>query len=82
MGKVGVSALAAAKHIEDVTPSGADSTVSPAAVLFVGGAGDVKVDAEESGTITFTLPAGSILPVSVKKVYDTGTSATNIIALR
>ena len=50
--------------------------------LYIGGAGTLKVDASGAGTETFTgmLP-GMFVPVNVKKVYATGTSATLIIAL-
>jgi len=42
----------------------------------------LKVDMADSGTVTFSgLPAGIFLPIIVKRVYSTGTTATNIIAL-
>jgi hypothetical protein len=50
--------------------------------LYVGVTGDVKVTMHDSGTVTFTaVPGGVILPVRVTKVFNTGTTATNIIAL-
>lgn len=67
-----------------VTPS--DTTVfdSTHRALYVGGAGDVKVRMVRDGTtLTFSaVPAGTILPVSVDKVFATGTTATLILALR
>ena len=52
-------------------------------VLWVGTGGNVKIDAVTAGTgITFTaVPDGSLLPVRTKKVYSTGTTATNIVVL-
>ena len=66
--------------------TGSDSTdLTNAATrgLYIGGAGAVKVDLISGATgVTFSgLAAGSILPVGVKRVYATGTTATGIIAL-
>lgn len=64
-----------------VTPS--DSVdIRPTRALFVGVAGNIKVDMALGTTLTFTdVQAGSILPVQVKRVYSTGTTATSIVAL-
>lgn len=49
--------------------------------IYVGVAGDVKVDMETTGTVTFkALPVG-IQRLRVKRVYATGTTATNLVAL-
>jgi hypothetical protein len=66
-----------------VTPSDTvDLSEFAARGLYIGVAGDVKVDILESGTgITFkSVPVG-FLAVSVRRVYSTGTTATNIVAL-
>lgn len=50
--------------------------------LWIGGAGTLKVDMQDGSTVTFSgVPAGTLLPIQVKKVYATGTSATLIVAL-
>jgi hypothetical protein len=50
--------------------------------LYIGGAGDVKIDAEGGGTVTFVgAQAGSIIPVRAVRVYSTGTDATDIVAI-
>jgi hypothetical protein len=50
--------------------------------VWVGGGGDVKVDTISGDTVTFVaIPAGTLLPVQTKKVYSTGTTATNLVAL-
>lgn len=50
--------------------------------LYVGGAGDVAVKMIEGQTVTFAgVPAGAVLPVQVTQVLDTGTDATDILAL-
>lgn len=52
--------------------------------LYVGGVGDVTVIPEgQTATVTFTaVPAGTILPVTVRQLMSTGTTATNIVGLR
>ena len=51
-------------------------------VLFVGGAGNIKVTTSSGSTVTFNgIAAGTFMPVSALKVWSTGTTATNIIAL-
>jgi hypothetical protein len=51
-------------------------------VLYVGGAGDLRVITSGGDDVTFYgVEAGSFLPVSVLKVWATGTTATNILAL-
>ena len=52
--------------------------------LYIGGAGDIKVDVRDGGTgIVFkNTQAGSILVVEVSKVYTSGTTATDLIGLR
>jgi hypothetical protein len=50
-------------------------------VLYVGTSGDLKVKMASGKDITFnSIPAG-FQPIQVLKVYETGTSADNIIAL-
>jgi len=66
-----------------VTPSDGSDLANAARALFVGGAGAVKVDMV-GGTTAVTLTgvvAGSVLPIRVSRVYSTGTTATNIVAL-
>lgn len=65
-----------------VTPADGSNLTRAARALFVGGAGDIKVDTLGGDTVTFTgVVAGSILPVRILKVYSTGTTATNIVAV-
>lgn len=65
-----------------VTPS--DSTdLGSCRALYVGGAGNVAVlAAGNSAAVTLvSVSAGTILPVRVRKVMSTNTTATNIVAL-
>ena len=50
-------------------------------VLYIGGAGDLKVDTIAGSTVTFKAVPVGFFPVQVKKIYLTGTVATDIIAL-
>ena len=67
-----------------VTPSNDDDLAQPSIGIYVGGAGNLTVDMLESGeNVTFAgIPAGTFLPIMVKKVYLTGTTATLIVGLR
>lgn len=66
----------------DATPDGADVAVS-ADALYIGEAGNVAVTMAYGGDVTFmAVPAGTVLPVSVTAVLDTGTTAGDIIAMR
>ena len=50
-------------------------------VIYVGGTGDIKVDMQEKGTVTFKdVPQGQFLTIKAKKIYRIGTSATELLA--
>lgn len=51
--------------------------------LYVGGAGTVRVTLErDSSSVDIVgAVAGSVLPLRVKKVHSTGTTATSLVAL-
>lgn len=73
---------APAENAFAVTPNDSTDLTHAARALFVGGAGDIKVDTVGGDTVTFTgVTAGSIFPVRVSRVYATGTTATNIVAI-
>ena len=66
-----------------VTTSNSSDLATIHALIYVGVGGDVKVDVSGSGTaIVFkNCIAGTVLPVKVDRVYSTGTTATNLVAL-
>lgn len=79
---VGVASNAVA-----ITPDD-DNDTNEIGVLYIGGAGDVTVvvdaaKADNQGdfpVVTFSaIPAGSWLPIRVKRVMATDTTATNIV---
>lgn len=66
-----------------VTPSDTRNIPNgPARALYVGGAGNVCALNEEGVAVVFVgVPAGTILPITTKRVKSTSTTATNIVAL-
>lgn len=69
-------------HAAVVTPSDTVNLSPPARMLWIGGAGALKVDTISGETVTLSaVPAGSRIPLQVRRVYSTGTAATAIIAL-
>ena len=64
-----------------VTPDNSGE-LTPLRSLYIGVSGDVTVDMADSGTnVTFKAVPVGILPVSVTRVYATGTTATDIVNL-
>lgn len=50
--------------------------------LYVGSTGNLKVDMGAGGAVTFSnVPDGTILPICVTKVYNSDTTASDILAL-
>ena len=74
-------AAAPAHSAAAVTPN--DSTdIKPTRALYVGVTGNIKVDMADTGSaITFTAVPVGIIPIQVTRVYATGTTATDIVAL-
>ena len=52
------------------------------ATIYIGGDGDCKVLTVDGTTLTFVgLSAGDILPCRVRRVFDTDTTCSDIVAL-
>lgn len=65
-----------------VTPSDSVNLTADARSLYIGGAGNASVVTANGDTVTFVgLLAGSILPVRIRRVNATDTTATNIVAI-
>ncbi len=59
-----------------------DLAIGATAIYIGGGDGSLKVTTSLGQTVTFTgLAAGTVLPVRVKRVFDTDTDATGLIGL-
>ena len=55
---------------------------NPGCVLYSGSGGDIRVLTSSGADLTFTgIAAGAFMPVQVKRVFSTGTTATDILAL-
>lgn len=73
-----------ARHAEELDASVSDDQPSqPTRAIYVGTAGDISVDMLGSGTaIVFKgLPAGTLLPIQITELNNTGTTATDVVAL-
>lgn len=68
-----------ASKIAAVTPDD-DEDFSTPGFLYVGGAGNVAVIAADDtdSVVLHSVAAGTILPIIVKRVLSTGTTASNI----
>lgn len=65
-----------------VTPSDSTNLSFDARAIYVGTAGNVVAVFPDNSTVTFSnVPAGTILPIVVKRINSTSTTASNIVAL-
>lgn len=60
-----------------------ETTFNATRAIYVGGAGDIKVDMAGTGTaVVFVgVPAGTLLPIRVTRVYSTGTDASSMVRI-
>jgi len=64
-----------------VTPNDSTNLAQPS-VIYVGGAGNVKVTTAQGTAVTFTaVNSGTVIPVQVLRVWSTGTTATSMTAV-
>lgn len=71
-----------ALHAFDVTPSNTVDLPITTRGFYVGVGGNVKVDTAGGETVTFVgCLSGSYHPIRAKRIYATGTTATNLIGL-
>lgn len=65
-----------------VTPSDSVELTNVSRAIFVGGAGNLRVLMAGGQTVTFTgVLAGALLPIRVRQVLSTSTTATSITAI-
>jgi hypothetical protein len=63
-----------------VTPSDTVDLPSPSRRLWIGGAGNVKINTLAGNPLTYTgVAAGTYLQMRASRVFATGTTATNIV---
>jgi hypothetical protein len=49
--------------------------------IFVGTAGTITVVFQDDSTVAFEVAAGTLLPIAIKRVNETNTDMTDIVAL-
>ncbi len=77
-----VTSEAPGQGVETVTPADSNLTTNYRAI-YVGGTGNVKVTSVSGDVATFVAcPVGLIIPVAVKRVWSTGTTATYLVGIR
>lgn len=65
-----------------ITPADSDLAGGAVRAIYVGGSGNVKITDPQGNAVTFVgAVAGTILPVMAKRIWATGTTATNLIGL-
>lgn len=64
-----------------VAPSDSTPFTNACRALYVGGSGDVNAICSGDSTPTLFTNVSGVLPVRVKQVYATSTTATSIVAL-
>lgn len=71
-----------ANEAEAVTTSDTVNLTGTARALYIGGGGNVNVIMPDGTTVLFVgAGSGTILPVRVRRVMATSTTATSIVAL-
>ena len=71
-----------ADNADAVTANDSSDLTNVARALYVGTGGDLKVTTAGGDTVTFNdVQGGSILPVRIKRVFSTGTTASNMVAI-
>jgi len=71
-----------ANHAETVVTSDAEDLATVTRGLWVGGAGNVAAVMLGGQTVTFVgVQAGTLLPIRVKRVLATGTTATYMVGV-
>jgi hypothetical protein len=77
------SDITSIKNAAACTPSDDTDLVNPTRALYVGGTGDVTVifvGGKDADTVTLTdLAAGIWHPMQVRRILQTGTTATDIV---
>ena len=74
--------ISPARGGELIAPSDTSDLMQVSRALYVGQGGDVALTLVDGDNLTFeAVPGGSLLPIRVRAVAATGTSATGLIAL-
>lgn len=69
------------QHAAAVVPSDTVDLMHATRGLYIGVTGDVRVITIGGETVTFTAVPAGLLPVMVTRVFSTGTTAMNLLAV-
>ena len=76
------SATQSARDVDIITPSDTQNLPREARGVYIGTGGHMKITTQYGKTVIFkNLVRGQILPVQVWKVWQTDTTASDLIAL-
>ena len=76
------SVTSPASEAEVITPNDTVALLLATRALYVGGAGDVRVEMLSGDIVTFTnMQGGVFYPIRITKVLATGTTATNMVGV-
>lgn len=68
-------------HAAVITPSDSADLAFITSGIWVGGAGNMNVDTYEGDTVLISgIAAGTFLPIKVRRIHSTSTTATLIVA--
>lgn len=77
-----MTSTAPAEHAVAITPHNTNNLAHTTRGVYVGVAGDLKVDMIGGETVTFVgLAAGIIHPIAANRIYSTGTTCTSILSV-
>lgn len=72
-------------HLFPITPSDESEVRVVTRAIYVGGTGDISVMSDGAGGdvigVLTAAQAGTVIPGRVRKVFATGTTATNLVGL-
>ena len=70
-----------ATRISNVTPNDSNDLAEASRAINVATSGSVRITTVGGTTATIYVAAGSTFPVRAVRIWDTGTTATDIVAL-
>jgi len=71
-----------ATHVFSITPSDSSELSVVTRALYVGNTGDVSVMLVQGTIAVFArVPTGQVLSIRARKVFATGTTATNLVGM-
>lgn len=74
--------ISPARSAEVIIPNDSTDLSQVSRAVYAAAAGDLTVEMADGQTVTFaSVPAGVIIPIRVKKVLATGTSAGGLVSL-